>query len=333
MSDQVLAQQPPRRWLPRLSAQHVPLIGTAVVCVVLYLVAAFSFDRFATLRVFLNFLGDNAFMGVTAVGMTFAILAGGIDLSVGSVVGCSSIIIATLITKHHLHPALAILIVLAGGTLSGAVMGALIRFYDLPAFLVTLGGLFFYRGLGLLISQESISIRHPLYANLSDWSVHFGRASLSVPAMIFLATLIVGIYLLRATRFGRNCYALGGSEQSSFLMGLPTGSTKIGIYALSGFCSALGGVVYTLSISAGDATSGSGLELDVIAAVVVGGTLLTGGFGSLTGTLLGVLIFAIIKTGISFQGHVPPAWIPITTGLLLLAFVLLQKLVTRKGNA
>ena len=251
----------------------------------------------------LNLLIDNAHLGVVAIGMTFVILSGGIDLSVGSIVGCSTIVIAVLIEHAHWHPALAIGVVLLGGLLVGGFMGSLIHFFELPPFLVTLGGVFLFRGLALYVSEESIGITHPMYDRLLAMEIPLGgKYALPLAAIVFLVLLLSAIYVSFFSRFGRNVYAIGGSEKSAVLMGLPVGRTKIGVYALSGFCSALGGVLLTIYKVAGDATSGGGMELDAIAAVVVGGTLLTGGVGYVAGTFLGILIFGTIQTAITFDG-------------------------------
>jgi simple sugar transport system permease protein len=151
---------------------------------------------------------------------------------------------------------------------------------------------------------------------------------LPLTAMIFLVTLGAGIYLAHFTPFGRNVYALGGNEQSAVLMGLPVARTKVLVYALSGFCAALGGVVYSLYTVSGDPRAGIALELDAIAAVVIGGTLLTGGVGWVIGTLLGVLILGIIQTAINFEGTLNAGWTRVAVGLLLFAFIALQRLIT-----
>ncbi|HYO07969.1 MAG TPA: galactofuranose ABC transporter, permease protein YjfF [Tepidisphaeraceae bacterium] len=333
MSDAPLAYYAPasrirRRpvWVP--TRQQVPFLATAVVCAVLYALAGYFYPVFFSPRVVVNLLNDNAHLGIVAVGLTFVMLSGGIDLSVGSVVGCTGIALGVLITRHDVHPLLAIAIVLAGGVLLGTAMGSLIHFFDLPAFLVTLAGLFFCRGLALVISRESIQISHPFYDTLAGLTIPLtGRVVLPFPAIVFLLVLVVGIYVALFTRFGRNTYAIGGSESSALLMGLPVGRTKIGMYALSGFCAALGGAVFTIYKGSGNALDGTGMELDAIAAVVVGGTLLVGGIGQIAGTLLGVLIFAIIGLGIMFDGRLTTWWTRIALGLLLLAFILLQKLL------
>jgi simple sugar transport system permease protein len=148
-----------------------------------------------------------------------------------------------------------------------------------------------------------------------------------VTAWIFLLIVALGVYLAKATRFGRNVYAVGGNETSALLMGLPVGRTKIGIYAFSGFCSALAGVVNTFYMQSGNASTGVGLELDAIAAVVIGGTLLSGGVGTVFGTFLGVLILGIIQTILTFEGTLSSWWTRIAIGLLLLVFILLQRMI------
>ncbi|MHC4210873.1 MAG: galactofuranose ABC transporter, permease protein YjfF [Planctomycetota bacterium] len=294
------------------------LAATALVCAALFVTAGILYEGFMAPGVVAGFFTDNAFLGIAAIGVTFVILSGGIDLSVGAMIGCCSIMIAALVEQAGWHPAAAGLLVLSFGTLLGAVMGSLIHSFSLPPFIVTLAGMFFARGLGFVVNQEAIAIRHDFYQVLDG-----------LPALVFLAVLAAGIYLAHWTRFGRNIYAVGGNEESALLMGLPVGRTKIGVYALSGFCSALAGAVYTLYTFSGNPTAGMMLELDAIAAAVIGGTLLTGGVGYVAGTLLGVLIFGIIQTAIIFDGRLSSWWTRIAIGILLLAFILLQRLLQR----
>jgi ribose/xylose/arabinose/galactoside ABC-type transport system permease subunit len=323
-----------RRLAPR--RQQIPFVATAVVCVLLYLTGCVLFhDRgFFSVRVLKDLVADNAVLGTAAIGATFVILAGGIDLSVGAVIGCVTIAMAKLITTYGWHPGLVMPLMLLAGLLFGAMQGSLIHFFALPPFLVTLGGLFFCRGLGLLISTESIGIEHPLYDTFADIAIPLGGVvHLPLTGIIFLGALIIAVLISLYSPFGRNVYAIGGNEQSALLMGLPVGRAKIGIYALAGLCSALAAIVHTIYSSSGNALAGTGLELDAIAAVVVGGTLLSGGVGYVAGTLLGVLIFGMIQTMIIFQGTLSSWWTKIAVGLLLLAFILLQKLIQRRSAA
>ncbi len=317
-----------------LRSQHLPLAATMLVLVILFTTASLLYESFFSLRVVTNLFGDNAFLGIAAVGMTFVILSGGIDLSVGSMLAFTTVLVATLVNVHHVPPLLAISIALGVGTLFGAAMGFLIYRYELPPFLVTLGGMFFARGLAFVVSKESLGIAHPFYESVQEFGVKLSdRASLPATALIFLALFGGGVCLAHYTRFGRNIYAIGGSESSARLMGLPVGFTKIAVYALSGFCSALAGVVATFYMGSGNPALGLGFELDVIASVVIGGTLLTGGVGTLAGTLTGVLIFGTIQTALSFDGRLNSWWLRIAIGTLLLLFILFQKFLSRTSTA
>ena len=148
-------------------------------------------------------------------------------------------------------------------------------------------------------------------------------------ACVFVAVLLAGVWLAHLTSFGRNVYAIGGNESSALLMGLPVARTKVLLYALSGFCAALGGIVFTVQAQAGNPLNGLGLELDAIAAVVIGGTLLSGGVGQVTGTLLGVLIYGTILSAPDYLSGFDSSWQRIAIGLLLLAFIVLQRFLSR----
>ena len=307
-----------------LARKHIPIVATVAVFFALYLLgAALYWDRnFISIDVIINLLKHNAYLGITAVGMTFVILSGGIDLSVGAMVGFTSILMATLITKHGMHPVAVIPLAVAIGMAFGAVTGCIITFFRLPPFLVTLAGMFLARGMGLVISREDIGITHPMYAAVNDLPI-----PVPATALTFIAVLAAALYLAHYTRFGRNVYAIGGNEQSAVLMGLPVTSTKIRIYALSGLCSALAGVVSTFHAGSGDANAANMMELDAIASVVIGGTLLSGGVGYVAGTLVGVLILGLIQTLIQFEGSLSSWWTRIAVGVLLLGFILMQRLV------
>jgi simple sugar transport system permease protein len=210
-------------------------------------------------------------------------------------------------------------------------MGFLIQKYELPPFLVTLGGMFFARGMAFVINQESLGISAPFYATIKKISIPLGdRGSLNEIALIFIFIFIVACLVTHQTRFGRNVYAIGGSESAARLLGIPVSSTKITVYAISGLCSALAGIVATFYMGSGNPALGAGFELDVIASVVIGGTLLTGGIGSQLGTLAGVLIFGTIQTALVFDGRLNSWWQRIAIGTLLLAFILFQKLLSRR---
>lgn len=315
-----------------LNQKNIPLLTTFLVFFLIYAVGAALYSGFLSPRVFLNLFIDNAFVGIIAVGMTFVIISGGIDLSVGSLVAFTGVLSANLLSRYDMNPYAVILICLACGALLGFVMGSLIHFLKLPPFLVTLVGMFLARGLSFLISLDSVPIRNEVFLDISRLSIKFGKG-MKLPsfAIAFIIVVILGVYLLHYTRFGRNVYAIGGNEQSAVLMGLPVGRTKVLIYTFNSTVCALGGLAYSLYTLAGYPLAGTGLELDVIAAVVIGGTLLTGGVGFVEGTLVGVLILGLIQTIITFQGNLSTWWTKIFIGVLISLFILLQRYLSTRN--
>ncbi|CAM5653613.1 galactofuranose ABC transporter, permease protein YjfF [Kitasatospora aureofaciens] len=315
--------------LTRVRGQ-IPLLVTSVLLVSMFTVGSVQYDGFFSGQVLLNLLIDNAFLLVVAVGMTFVVLTGGIDLSVGAVVALSTMVSAWLVERHGWPPLVVIPLVLLMGTAGGWLMGWVIHTFEIQPFIVTLAGMFLARGLCYTISVESISITDPSYTAMAQTRIPLGDLFVSPSVLIALLVVAAGFVVLHYTRLGRNVYALGGSEQSALLMGLPVGRTKTTVYAISGFCSALGGVLLTFYMLSGYGLHAVGLELDAIAAVVIGGTLLTGGSGYLLGTLLGVLVLGLIQTVISFQGTLSSWWTRIVIGGLLFVFIVLQRLITAR---
>ncbi len=324
----------------RIPPQLIPLFASVAVLVALYAGGCLAFAGFTSPRVVINLFGDNAFLGVAAVGATFVILSGGIDLSVGAVVALSTISIAALL-DHGTSPLIAIVVVLTGGAAFGAFLGLLIHWFELPPFLITLGGMFLARGLGFAVHAESLGITNPFYgdtigglarpvAHVTTTSGRLQTLTLPFTAQCFLAVVLLAALAAKWTRFGRNLYAIGSSETSARLMGVPIGRTKVLVYTLAGFLSALGGVVATFYMQSGNPASFVGLELDAIAAVVIGGTLLRGGVGFVPGTLVGVLILGIIQTLINFKGDLNTWWTKIAIGGLLLVFIMLQQTLSRR---
>ncbi len=324
----------------KLRPKYIPLLATLLVLVVLYTVGSVSYRNFFSLRVAVDLVGDNGFLGIAAVGATFVILSGGIDLSVGAVVAATSILIAKLLVGPldlplfgpvNVPAEAAIALALVVGAGFGAAMGAIIHFYKQPPFLITLAGMFLARGLGFVIHPQSLGIKHPFYDHdhLENLSLRLtGGVSLPFTAILFLLVLLAGMFIAHLTRFGRAVYAIGDDEPSANLMGVPIGRTKILVYTLAGFCSALAGVAYTFYTQSGDPASCVGFELDAIASVVIGGTLLTGGVGFIGGTALGVLILGLIQTLINFKGDLNSWWTKIAVGVLMLVFIGLQRVVT-----
>ncbi len=306
-----------------------PLLVTVSLFLAAWIAGATRFDGFGSVRVFLNLFTDNAFLAVTAIGMTFVILSGGIDLSVGSVIALTGIVVAVLVEQQQWHPLAAFGLILGGAACFGAAMGALIHFYRMQPFIVTLAGMFFARGLATTISEDSIPITHPFYSSVSAFGFGVpGGGWVGSQTLVLAVVLAAAIAIAHFTPFGNNVYAIGGDSRSAELMGVPIAMTTIAIYTLSSTLAALAGILYSFYTFSGYALAGIGLELDAIAAVVIGGTLISGGRGYVFGTLVGVLIAGVIQTYISFHGGLNSWWTKIVIGLLLLFFIGLQKGLT-----
>lgn len=323
--DRVRRYSPPSRFLP--------VIATFALLVGLFGIGEIRYPGFADPQLFLSLFIDNAFLIVLAVGMTFVILTGGIDLSVGSVVALSTMIAARTLQLGW-SPILVMATVLLCGTLLGTTMGILVHYLQIQPFVATLAGMFLARGLCYMIGVESIPITDSTFSAIAFGVVELpGGYSVTWSVVIALVTVAVAAYVLACTRFGRSVYGVGGNEASAVLMGLRVAVVKVGVYAISGFCAALGGLLFAFYALSGYSLHAVGMELDAIAAVVIGGTLLTGGRGYVLGSVVGVLILGAIQTFIAFDGTLSSWWTRITVGALLLVFVVAQRLLSMRRRA
>ena len=324
-----------------MNPKYIMVYATVIIFLIIYVYGAIRYGGigFTTLRTFVNFFTDNAYYGISAVGMTMVLITGGIDLSVASVASLTGMLIAYGWTKLGISPVYTMLLSILIGVGLGALMGAAIHYLNVPPFITTLTGNFLARGICSLISRESISVDHPLINALAGFKITLYKYSegewvkikpitnISLTVLIFVLMIVLGTLLLQHTRFGRNVYAIGGSESSAKLMGLPVGRTKIAVYAINGFCSALAGIAYVLMVKSGWNMALQGGELEVISCAVIGGTLLTGGVGYMVGTMFGVLLKSVIPALISFNGSLSSWWGKIATGALLLLFIVIQRAV------
>lgn len=309
-----------------MNARALPLYATILIFVVAYALAYSQFPNILSTRVIGNLLTDNAYLGIVAVGMTLVILSGGIDLSVGAVIAFSGVFIAVMLRDTGLHPLAVFAILLALTTAFGAAMGFLIDRLAMPAFIVTLAGMFLARGAAYLLSVQSVPITHPFFGQLQGAYVLMpGKGRLTLIGVLMLAAFAVGMVIAHRTRFGTSVYALGGGAQTARLMGVPQGRTTVLVYGFSGLMAGLSGIVFAVYTGSGYSLATVGTELTAIAAVVIGGTLLSGGSGYMFGTLVGVLTMGLIQTYIVFDGTLSSWWTKIVIGLLLLVFILLQK--------
>ena len=324
-----------------MNPKYIMVYATVIIFLIIYAYGAIRYGSigFTTLRTFVNFFTDNAYYGISAVGMTMVLITGGIDLSVASVASLTGMIIAYGYERMGISPVITMIVSILIGVGLGALMGAAIHYLNVPAFITTLTGNFLARGICSLISRESISINHPLIDALAGFKITLYHlvdgewvkikpiTNINLTVIIFIVMIILGTILLQHTRFGRNVYAIGGSESSAKLMGLPVGKTKVAVYAINGFCSALAGIAYVLVVKSGWNMALQGGELEVISSAVIGGTLLTGGVGYMIGTMFGVLLKSVIPAIINFNGTLSSWWGKIATGALLLLFIVIQRAV------
>lgn len=314
---------------PRIDRRYLPASITIGLFVLAYAAAAIKYPGIGSVQVFSNLLIDNAFIIISAVGMTFVILSGGIDLSVAAVIAFTAMASAAMVERLALSPLVAIPVVLLAGMALGAAMGALIQYFKVPPFIATLAGMFLARGACFVISVDAIAINNEFYSAVAQHQIRLpGGSFVSINVVIALLVLALGAYLLHFTQFGRAVYAIGGNEQSALLMGLPVSRVKVQIYILNGFCSALAGVVYSVYMLSGHGLYANGFELDIISSVVIGGTPLSGGVGFVLGTLFGVLSQGLIQVIITFDGTLNSWWTRIVVGALTLFFIGMQRFLS-----
>src|ERR687893_1453846 len=299
--------------------------GAIVVLILVVAVSSVVFDNFLTEQNLENIVLQGAFLGLIVVGMTFVIISGGIDLSVGSILALGGVIAAQTVTIFW--PLALILPPLLCG-LIGFGNGLLITKAKMAPFIVTLAGLLGIRGLALALAGE-----RPIPIDGGSPFVWFGQGQIlgiAVPIVFVVVAFIVGGLVLARTGYGRVIFAIGGSEESARLMGLPVDRTKIIAYAKSGALAGLAGALLAARLSAGDPNAGLVWELDAISAVVVGGTLLTGGAGTMSGSLAGVLLLSILQNLINQVGTLGSYAQQVVSGFFLIVVVVVQAYLTRR---
>lgn len=328
----------------KLLGHNFLLFVTIVLFIIMYIsgLIVYKDKNFGNVQVFLNLLISNAGLIITSVGMTMVLIIAGIDISVGSVIGVTCMMLAAMMENGRIGAIPAIIIVLLFGILFGAVQGWLIAYMKLQPFIVTLAGMFFARGLTAVISLEMITVTNKQFLSIAQYKMHlpfggyYNRRNVMIypyvypTVIIALVVLVAAFFTLRYTKFGRSIYAVGGNEQSAMLMGLNVKRIKFTVYVINGFLATLGGIAFCLNTTGAFVELGKGFEMDAIAATVIGGTPLTGGVGNVFGTLFGVLIKATIEAFVSFQGNLSSWWSKIIIAALLAFFIMLQSLLLRR---
>ena len=327
----------------KIDGNNFLLVITILLFVLLYVAGMIVFGdkNFAKPQVFFNLFINNAGLIVAAVGMTMVLITGGIDISIGSVIGMTCMLLAWMMERQQMNAGLSIIIVLIVGTIFGLVQGILVAYFKIQPFIVTLAGMFFARGITAVISSEMISITNSTFLGMANAKLYLPimgvvnkKGNIVYPyvypsVIIAIVILVIAFLVLKFTAFGRSIYAVGGNEQSALLMGLNVKRTKLKVYVLNGFLAALAGFVFCLNSCGGFVEQARGFEMEAIASSVIGGTLLTGGVGSVIGSLFGVLIKGTIESLITFQGTLSSWWTKIAIAALLCFFIILQSIFAK----
>ena len=330
----------------RINSNTVMLLITIVLFVGMYAggCVMYAAKDFGKLQNFLNVLINNAGLLIAACGITCVMLAGGIDISVGSVVAMTCMFMAVGLSQWGLPSGVLIVLILIIGVVFGLAQGFCVAYLEIQPFIVTMAGLFFARGMTAIISKEQVSVpMDSWFGQLSQIKVNMPfqigaylnkKGVLMIPyvrltVVIALAMVVITFLMLRYTKFGRSLYAVGGNQQSATLMGLNVRKTKMMSHVLCSLYATLGGLCFCLNTMCGTATQATGMEMDAISSAVIGGTLLTGGVGNVIGTLFGVMINGTISSLVKFNGKLVASWANIITAILLCFFILLQAIFAK----
>ncbi|MCE7985398.1 MAG: ABC transporter permease [Caldilinea sp. CFX5] len=326
-----------RDWLSGFVRKY----AIVLIFIAMFIAMALMTDAFLSPRNLLNIVRQISVVGLIAIGVTMVIITTGIDLSSGSVLALSAVIVASLAQQPDWHDAkfpglqlpliVPILAALLVGAACGWVNGALIAGFRIPPFIATLGMMTVARGFALIYSNRPVS-------GLTDSFNYIGQGEIfkvmpvagqpdmgiPIPILILLAVAIAAHIMLNNTRFGRHIYAIGGNEQAARISGLNVGRIKIGVYTIAGLLAGLSGLVLTSRIGSGQAGLGVGYELDAIAAAVIGGVSLSGGIGTIWGTMVGALIIGVLNNGLDLL-NVSAYWQTIVKGSIIVAAVIIDE--------
>jgi simple sugar transport system permease protein len=288
---------------------------------------------------FLDLFNNNAYLIVIACGLTIVMITGGIDISVGGTVALITMASVVFMEDHNGGILSSVLIALGIGLAMGIVQGYFVAYLKIQPFIVTLAGMFFTRGMTTIVSKAPRTATNELFLELKDFYIdipflgtwarngNWIPASIEVGVVIALLVVIVLWAMLKWTRFGRNLYAVGGNNESALMLGINVQRTQFFAYVLCGVLAGIAGFCYLLHTGAGNASNATAAEMQAIASSIIGGTLLSGGVGSVVGTLFGVMSLKTINNIVVASGLREPYWQGITTGLMLCFFILLQSVI------
>ena len=302
--------------------------------VILYVIFAFTGTNFVTLPTMLNILGQSYFVGFLAIGVTFVIITGGIDLSLGTVMMCSALVGGMLYNNHGVPLWLCLIIIVLVGTLFGLANGLLITRLKLPPFIATLGTMMISLGFGSIITNVRSQTFPNFLSQQDGWFTNvFLKTEGDFPtgALFLIAVFIVMAIVLNRTKIGRYIFAVGSNEEAVRLSGIKVHNWKCAAYVICGFCSGVSAIFYSAMYTTIIPNTGNGLELQAIAAVVIGGTSMSGGVGSLSGAMIGIYIMSVLRSGLMAMG-LPAPYQTFFTGVVVIGAVLLDIYRTKKAN-
>jgi inositol transport system permease protein len=326
-----------REWLNTFVRKY----AIVLIFIAMFIAMTFLTDAFLQPRNLVNVVRQISVVGLIAIGVTMVIITTGIDLSSGSVLALAAVVAASLAQQPDWHDAkypglvlpliMPILAALVIGVLCGAVNGWLIARFLIPPFIATLGMMTVARGFALIYSNRPVSGLTDTYNFIGQGEIFKvfpipGQPPLGIPIpVIILAVVAIGAHiLLNSTRFGRHIYAIGGNEQAALISGLNVGRIKIGVYTIAGLLSGLAGLVLSSRIGSGQPGLAVGIELDAIAAAVIGGTSLSGGIGTIWGTIIGALIIGVLNNGLDLL-NVSAYWQTIVKGSIIVVAVIVDE--------
>jgi simple sugar transport system permease protein len=326
----------------RQPLSNTSLLLTITICtfVGMYLLAMIIWGGgFLNPQQFLDLFNNNAYLIVAACGLTIVMITGGIDISVGGSIALITMASVVFMEDHNGGIFSSIVISLGIGLLMGLVQGYLVSFLKIQPFIVTLAGMFFTRGMTTIVSKVPRTANNELFLDLKDFEIDvpflgsYARngnwipASIEVGVVIALLVVLLLWAMLKWTRFGRNLYAVGGNTESALMLGINVRRTQFLAYVLCGVLAGIAGFCYLLHTGAGNASNATAAEMQAIASSIIGGTLLSGGVGSVVGTMFGVMSLKTINNIVVASGLREPYWQSITTGLMLAFFILLQSVI------
>lgn len=322
---------------------NTALLLTITICtfVVMYILAmAVWGGGFLNPQQFFNIFNNNAYLIIIACGLTIVMISGGIDISVGGQVALITMTTVCFLENRDGSVFGALVIALAIGLSFGAVQGFLISYLKIQPFIVTLAGMFFAKGMTTIVSVNPVTVKaNEFFLKLKEFTINipgigqhtrsgmFINSYLEIGAVVAILAVVILWAALKWTRIGRNFYAIGGNSESALMLGINVQRTRFLAYLICGLLAGIAGFVYLLHTGAGNASNADGAEMEAIASSIIGGTLLTGGVGSLIGTLFGVMSLKTITTIVITSGLTQPWWQKITTGLMLCFFILLQSVI------